>query len=438
MDYTMSEVLQFIKENDVKFIRLAFFDIFGTMKNISIMPSDLPNAFENGISFDGSAMKGFMNTDRSDLFLVPDPGTLTVLPWRPSQGQVIRMFCKIRYPDGTPFEGDIRNLLGEAEKRAEKLGYKCKIGTECEFYLFQMDENGNPSLTPHDKAGYCDIAPLDKGENVRREICLTLEAMGILPENSHHEQGPGQNEIALKFNYPLQAADNFANFKSVVKTIAANDGLHASFMPKPLPDESGSGLHINLSMRKNDRDIFAEGSLKPSPEAESFMEGILRRIPELTVFLNPLTNSYTRFGHYAAPRYITWSSQNRSQLIRIPASHNKYSRVELRSSDPSCNPHLAFSLLLHAGLDGIEEKLQLRPAVDRNLLAIGNQHPDLSSLPQNLQAAISLAENSIFVNRLLPIKVLEKYLSAKNAECDLLSQAENQRQFEMDYYFKNI
>lgn len=436
MDYTVSEVLQFVKENDVKFIRLAFCDIFGVQKNISIMPNELPRAFSSGISFDASVVKGFLNVEESDLFLYPDPATLAILPWRPSHGRVVRFFCDIKRPDGTLFEGDGRFLLKNAVKRAAEMGYTCKIGPECEFYLFQMDENGNPTRIPHDHAGYCDIAPLDKGENVRREICLTLEEMGILPENSHHELGPGQNEIDFKYGTALNAADDLVTFKAVVKAIAARNGLYASFLPKPFASESGSGLHINLSLSKNGFNIFKTGDEGHSPDAESFIAGIMERSREITAFLNPLTNSYRRFGSYEAPQYITWSHQNRSQLIRIPAAKGEFNRMEVRSPDPACNPYWAFALLISAGLDGIEKHLPLCPPMDVNLYAADpSVLAGLQRLPETLQDAIEIAGESPFVKRVIPEKTLRKYLDGKRQECRRCRNAQDRLEEEYAMYF---
>lgn len=439
MDYTMTEVLEFIKENDVKFIRLAFCDIFGIQKNISIMPDELPRAFEYGISFDASAVSGFMNVEESDLFLVPDPVTLAVLPWRPSHGRVVRFFCDIKYPDGSAFEGDGRNILKKAILKTETAGYHCKIGSECEFYLFKMDDRGNPIPIPHDLGGYCDIAPMDKGENVRREICLTLEEMGIKPESSHHEQGPGQNEVDFKYSDALTAADNLVTFKSVVKTIAARNGLHASFMPKPLMENSGSGMHINISLLKNGLNVFDNRNKQHGATPEEFIAGVMARIPEMTAFLNPLTNSYARFGKFEAPKYITWSHQNRSQLIRIPAAADEYCRMELRSPDPSCNPYLAFALVMEAGLEGIQNHIKLAPAFNANLFeADPGQLKRLSSIPENLGEALELARNSTFVQRILPPKTLEKFLSSKEEEWNRYLHAGNKYQFDQEMYFLNV
>ncbi len=439
MNYTMTEVLEFIAENDVKFIRLAFCDIFGTQKNISIMPEELSKAFKYGISFDASAISGFMNVEESDLFLVPDPVTLSVLPWRPSNGRVVRFYCDIKHPDGTPFAGDGRNILRKAVRAAEDSGFNCKIGSECEFYLFQLDERGMPSAIPYDFAGYCDIAPLDKGENVRREICLTLEQMGIKPESSHHEQGPGQNEVDFQYSDALTAADNLVTFKSVVKTIADRNGLHATFMPKPLAEKSGSGLHINLSLFKDGLNIFNNRNQQSQKAAAEFIAGIMTRIPEITAFLNPLVNSYARFGEFEAPKYITWSHQNRSQLIRIPAAEDEYCRIELRSPDPACNPYLAFALVIQAGLEGINKQMSLAPAFDANLYEAETEKlSDMAKIPENLGMAIELAGNSSFIQQVLPEKTIAKFLSIKLAEWKRYQQEEDKKQFEREMYFLKV
>lgn len=439
MKETIHEVLRFVEENDVKFIRLVFCDIFGMQKNISIMPWELPRAFEQGISFDGSAVRGFMNVNESDLFIVPDATTLSILPWRPSQGRVIRFFCDINYPDGTPFEGNSRNLLQKATCEAERMGYVCKIGSECEFYLFETDEKGYPTHIPHDYAGYCDIAPKDRGENVRREICLSLEQMGIQPESSHHEQGPGQNEIDFRYSDALTAADNLVNFRAAVRNIAARNGLYATFLPKPLPNQSGSGLHINLSLYKDGVNLFKTSREDHSQEAESFMAGILRYISDITVFLNPLPNSYRRFGAFEAPKYVTWSHRNRSQLIRIPASAGEFCRMELRSPDPSCNAHLAFALLLFAGLEGIRKQMVLPAPQDFDLYHINPEKlQKIEQLPKNLGEAIRKAEESEFVRRIVPEHLLQNYCKEKKIEWERYSQSEDQERLDQDFYFVNV
>lgn len=408
MNTTINEVLQFVEENDIKFVRLAFCDIFGTEKNISIMADELPRAFKYGISFDASAVKGFMNVNESDLFLFPDASTISVLPWSPSGGRTLRMYCNICYPHGTAFEGDSRKILKMATEKAKEMGYIVKIGAETEFYLFKLDDQGEPTDQPHDNAGYMDIAPKDKGEHVRREICLTLEEFEIKPVSSHHEQGPGQNEIDFKYADALETADNLITFKSVVETVAGRNGLHASFMPKPLKNFSGSGFHINMSLFKDNENIFISES-RYKKEAESFIAGILERIEEITAFLNPSHNSYERFGAFEAPKYISWSHQNRSQLIRIPAQTGEYSRMELRSPDSTCNPYIAFALLIYSGLQGIEYKIDLQEAVDENLFEQCEARDILKTLPHNLYEAVELMKKSDFVKQILPKNTIDKF-----------------------------
>lgn len=438
-DYTVPEVLQFVAENDVKFIRLAFCDLFGVQKNISIMPGELADAFKNGFFFDGSSADGFATVNASDLLIVPDSRTLSVLPWRPSHGQVVRMFCDVCLPDGTLLESASRSILRKAVAAAEEMGYSFKIGTESEFYLFETNEKGYPTKTPHDNGGYCDISPLDKGENVRREICLSLEEMNLNPFSSRHEAGPGQNKIDFKYADALTAADNFLAFKATVKNIAARNGLYASFMPKPLPGESGSALHINLSLTKNGKNLFRSGSTEHSAEAESFMAGILSRIAEITVFLNPTTNSYKRFGEFSAPKYISWSHQNRSQLIRIPASTGASCYMELRSPDAACNPYIAFALLIYAGLDGIRNSKKLCPPHNINLYEADDEVTrSLTALPVTLEKSLSIAEKSDFIKTCLPENTREPYFNYKRKEWDSYTSAEDAGAFEDSRYFNFI
>ena len=400
MNYSAQEVLQYIEEEDVKFIRLAFCDVFGKQKNISIIANELPRAFKYGVAIDASAIDGFWDEVHSDLFLHPDPSTITILPWRPEHGRVVRMFCEITYPDGTPFERDTRTMLKQAVEKATKAGYRFEFGSEIEFYLFKLDEDGNPTLEPHDHAGYMDIAPDDKGENVRREICLTLEQMGIYPECSHHEEGPGQNEIVFKYSDPLTAADDAITFCSVVKTIAARNGLHADFSPKPLSNGPGNGFHINMSEKSDKAD-----ELLPYMVA-----GLLEKIPEMTLFLNPSGQSYERFGTNKAPKYITWSHENRSQLIRIPAVVNNDKRLELRSADPLANPYIAFTLMIYAGLYGIENKLPLPDSTDLNLLTASEDAlANIKMLPASICEAESIARNSSFIANYLPASLIDVY-----------------------------
>ena len=409
MDTTINEVLQFAEENDIKFVRLAFCDIFGTEKNMAIMADELPRAFKYGISFDASAVKGFMNVNESDLFLFPDASTISVLPWSPGGGRALRMYCNIRYPDGRPYEGDSRKILEAATREATQMGYEVKIGAETEFYLFKLDEHGEPTTIPHDSAGYMDIPPRDRGEHVRREICLTLEEFEIKPVSSHHEQGPGQNEIDFRYADALETADSLITFRSVVEMVAGRNGLHASFMPKPIPNVSGSGFHINMSLFRDGGNIFSEESQYRN-DAESFIAGILSRVEEITAFLNPSHNSYERFGSFEAPKYISWSHQNRSQLIRIPAQGGEYARMELRSPDSTCNPYIAFALLIYAGLEGIREKAVLPEPVDENLFENAEAREGLRVLPGNLYEAVETMRKSSFVRSVLPESTVDKFV----------------------------
>ena len=400
MKYSKEEVMQYVQEEDVKFIRLAFCDVFGKQKNISIMPEELSRAFEYGIAFDASAIAGFGDESRCDLLLHPDPETLMLLPWRPEHGKVVRMFTYITYPDGTLFECDTRSLLKKAMEDAKKAGYSFAFGAEQEFYLFHLDENGKPTTTPYDDVGYMDIAPEDCGENIRREICLTLEQMGIRPESSHHEEGPGQNEIDFRYSDALTAADNAMTFQTIVKTVARRNGLWADFSAKPLDDEPGNGFHINMSVKSGET-------------SENFcymIAGVLDKVEEMTAFLNPTENSYKRFGQNKAPGYISWSSENRSQLVRIPAAAGEYRRAELRSPDPTANPYLAFALMIYAGLYGLQNRLDMPNAANNNLY---KADPDtltkFKKLPKDLGTACKIATESEFIKAHVPTAILDIY-----------------------------
>ena len=400
MKYSQQEIIQYVQEEDVKFIRLAFCDVFGKQKNISIMPDELQRAFSYGIAIDASAIDGFGDETHSDLFLHPEPDTLMPLPWRPEEGSVVRMFCHITHQDGTPFEYDSRALLEKAIKAASEEGLQFSFGTEQEFYLFRSDDFGEPTMIPYDHAGYMDIAPEDKGENIRREICLTLEQMGIHPESSHHEQGPGQNEIDFQYSDALSAADNTSSFKWIVRTAAMGNGLSADFSPKPVKEYAGNGMHINMSVQSEDGEDYNR----------QFMSGILEHIREITLFLNPSEDSYMRLGEKKAPKYITWSPENRSQLIRIPAVKNGRKRIELRSPDPTANPYLAFALLIYAGLDGIENDLPLMEPANVNLYRAGNEVTDhLKKLPESRGEAWDAASASPLIKEVLPEAYLEVY-----------------------------
>lgn len=390
--FSIEDVLTFVEEEDVKFIRLAFCDISGNQKNIAIMPSELNRAFQEGISFETQNIKGFTNYVKSTLFLHPDPSTLSILPWRPSNGRVVRMFCDVTYPDGTPFEADGRYILKKAIAAANEKGISCTFGSDSEFYLFKTDEDGNPTNIPFDSAGYLDIAPEDKGENVRREICFTLADMGILPESSHHEAGPGQNEVDFRYSEPLSAAENVITFQSVVRTIAMRYGLYADFSPKPLRDHSGNGMHINISVHSQD----GTDMLMP------FMAGILDHISEITFFLNPVEQSYQRFGEKRAPIYITWSPENRSQLIMLPETSEDRRHMKLRSPDSCANPYIAFALLIYAGLDGIDKEMDPGEPTNMDLLSSDPAlKRDFNKLPLSLKEARFEAMESTFIKDII-------------------------------------
>ena len=400
MKYTQQEVIQYVEEEDVKFIRMAFCDIYGRQHNVAVMADELPRAFNHGIAFDASAIPGFGGFVRSDLFLRPDASTLKELPWRPQTGRVAHMFCNIFHPDGSPCMADTRRILMDAVKFAAQRGYTFSFGSEMEFYLFKLDENGNPTKEPYDHAGYMDVAPEDKGENIRREICLTLEQIGIHPESSHHESGPGQNEIDFRYSDPLTAAENAVLFRSVVKTVANQNGLWADFSPRPLPEYDGSGMHINVSAKK-------DGTELPPTK---LIPGLMDRIREMSLFLNPCESSYERLGRDKAPAYVTWSEQNRSQLIRVPAATGEYRRLELRSPDSMANPYLAFALMICACMDGIERQLPLPSAADFNTFqAEASLLEGYQKLPASLPEAIRFARDSAFIREKLPASVIDAY-----------------------------
>ncbi len=398
--YSKSEVMEFVKEEDVKFIKLAFSDVFGKQKNVSITDNELERAFKVGVAIDASAIKGFGDETRSDLFLRPDPSTLSILPWRPEHGRVVRMFCDITYPDGTPFECDSRLILKNAVKAAESKGLSFSFGSEMEFYLFKLDENGKKTDRLYDDAGYMDVAPEDKGENIRREICLTLEQMGIYPESSHHEEGAGQNEIDFRYSDALSAADNAITFRQVVSAVAFRNGLYADFSPKPVDNAPGNGFHINFSVKeKNGKDV-----------SENCIAGILNRAADCTVFFNNTENSYKRLGVNKAPKFIAWSKENRSELIRIPAAEGDYKRAELRSPDPLANPYIAFALIIYSAIEGINGNEKLPAPADFNMYKANEEMlKKYKTLPETLTAAKQKAAASGFIKACLPKAIISAY-----------------------------
>ena len=398
MSQTVKDVLDFVKDNDVKFVILTFCDSFGNIKNISLVADELPSAFEKGVSFEAYSVGGFVDPRESDLVLYPDASTIQLMPWRLQHGSVVRFFCKIRHTDGRSFDGDGRGMLFRAQNKLSEMGYSCQIGSDCEFYLFRLDSEGEPTLIPHDRGGYLDAAPFDKGENVRRDICLTLEKLGIKPISSHHERGPGQNEICFKNNDALKACDDLLTFKTVVRTVAAMNGLHASFMPKPLKDEIGSGLHINLSLLKDGENLFAPAMLSTKREAESFIAGILARAKEMAVRIE----------------------------------QDGFAKMQLRSADPSCNPYIAYALLLFAGAEGIEKKMKLGKEADIENLE------ETDTLPEDLKKAIDIARSSDFIARYVPKSTLDKFIEYKENEYKNYSLSKDKNEFVTKLYFNKI
>lgn len=437
MSYTAQEVLQFVRDNDVKFARMAFCDLVGTQKHFAVMTDQLEAAFEHGVAFETSSLVGYSDMVKTDLLLRPDPSTLKVLPWRPQQGRVVRFYCNISYLDGTPFFCDARQILQRAVDRCTQFELRCAVGTECEFYLFRADENGDPSRIPHDNGSYLDINPLDRGENIRRQICFCLEDMGIVPETSHHENGPGQNEIDFQHSDVLSAADNFLTFKTVVKAIAAQNGLFASFMPKPIPEKFGNGLHVNFSLYRDGRNLFWGTTPEDLLISQQFIAGVLERAAEMTAFLNTTANSYERLGLLEAPRFVSWSQENRSQLIiRIPSFAKENSRLELRSPDPVVNPYFAFALVLHAGLDGIEGKYPICDALNMDLdKADKNVIENVRKLPDSLGKALELAYGSDFVRRVLGDEIVDRYCAIKMQEAQEYENAPDKDRFNSSRYF---
>ena len=399
MNITEQELMKYIEEEDVKFIRLTFCDMYGVQKNISIQRSELARAFEKGIGIDASYIDGFGGDYGKDIWLHPEPDTVTILPWRPEHGKVVRMFCTLTYADGTPIETDTRALLRQAVRYANTKGLRFHFKSEMQFYLFKTDDNGASTGVPYDNAGYMDIAPLDKGENVRREICLTLEQMGIKPESSHHEAGPGQNQIDFCYADPVTAADNTVTFLSVVRTMAAKNGLYADFSPKPLKDKAGSALHITISVKSNAGDDVTDSAIA----------GILHNIAGMTVFLNPTAGSFLRFGQHKAPKYITWSENNRAQLVSIRFSESGSRCAQLRSPDPEANPYLAYALMIYAVLDGIEQERPLAQPVDEDFWLSQGEKEEPERLPDNLEKARMEAKKSHLIQQFIPPSVIRLY-----------------------------
>ena len=420
--YTKQDIMQLVEEEDVEFIRLQFTDMFGTLKNVAITKSQLEKALNNQCMFDGSSIEGFVRIEESDMYLYPDLDTFCIFPWRPQQGKVARIICDVYCADGTPFEGDPRYILRKEIARAAKMGNTFDVGPECEFFLFHTDEDGQPTTISHEKAGYFDLGPVDLGENARRDMVLTLEDMGYEIEASHHEVAPAQHEIDFKYDEALRTADNIMTFKLAVKTIAKRHGLFASFMPKPKYGINGSGMHVNMSLAKDGKNIFADPSdeLGLSQEAYYFIGGIMKHMKGMTAITNPLVNSYKRLvPGYEAPIYIAWSATNRSPLIRIPAARGAGTRVELRCPDPAANPYLTLAVCLAAGLDGIEHKIMPPESVKENVFEMRISQKvklGIESLPADLSEAVDELEKDEYIKDVLGKHITAKYTEAKRAE----------------------
>ena len=422
--YSKEDIIRMVREDDVEFIRMQFTDIFGQLKNVAITSSQIEKAVNNQIMIDGSSIEGFVRIQESDQYLHPDLDSYTLLPWRPQHGKVARLICDVYNPDGTPFIGDPRGTLKRALKKASDMGYSFNVGPECEFFLFQTDENGMPTTQTAAQAGYFDLGPLDHGESTRREICLALEQMGFEIEASHHEVAAGQHEIDFKYADALTAADRIMTFKFAVKSLAQKNGLHATFMPKPVFGINGSGMHTNMSLFKDGKNVFDDpkGELGLSKEAYAFIAGILTHMKGMAAVTNPLVNSYKRLvPGYEAPCYLAWSASNRSALIRIPAARGMGTRVELRCPDPSCNPYLELAVCLAAGLDGIEKGLTPPAEVTENIFAMSAEErkaKGIESLPGSIKEAVDLMLEDKLICDTLGEHVVPQYTAGKYAEWD--------------------
>ncbi len=436
--YSREDIIQMVQEDDVEFIRMQFTDIFGQLKNVAITKSQIEKAVDNQIMIDGSSINGFTRIHESDQYLRPDLDTFAILPWRPQHGKVARLICDVYNPDGTPFVGDPRGTLRRELARAAEKGYSFNVGPECEFFLFETDENGKPTTRTGDEAGYFDLGPLDHGESTRREAVFALEALGFEIEASHHEVAAGQHEIDFKYAPALTAADNIMTFRLAVKTIAQRNGLHATFMPKPVFGINGSGMHTNMSLFRGGENLFFDpaGERQLSREAYSFIAGLLAHVKGMAAVTNPLVNSYKRLvPGYEAPCYLAWSASNRSALIRIPASRGKSTRVELRSPDPACNPYLALSLCLAAGLDGIEKNMTPPAEITENIFAMdaaARREHGIDSLPGTLHEALDALRADPLMRETLGEHVFSQYVLGKEKEWDEYRTSVSQ--WELDKY----
>lgn len=439
MAYTRNDVLQFVKDLKIEFIRLQFADVLGISKNVAIPVKQLEKALDGELMFDGSSIEGFVRIEESDMYLRPDANTFTVFPWNAhAGGKEARLICDIYNPDGTPFEGCPRNTLRRSIAEAAALGYELNAGPEAEFFLFLKDEQGRATTKTHDRGSYFDFMPVDLGESARRDMVLTLQEMGFEVEASHHEVAPGQHEIAFKYADALTTADNIATFKLVVRTVAMQHNLHATFMPKPIFGIAGSGMHTHQSLFKNGQNAFYDPSdpSQLSDIARYYIGGLLHHVKGFTAITNPLVNSYKRLvPGYEAPVYIAWSEHNRSPLIRIPARRGIGTRIELRNPDPSCNPYLTLAATLSAGLDGIKNKITPPAPVTQNIYDMSAEERaalGIESLPKTLgDALIELAANNV-IRKALGEHIYEHFMEAKTIEWTLYRTQVHQ--WEVDNY----
>lgn len=425
-NYTKEQILRIAEKENVKYIRLQFTDLLGTIKNVEIPRNQLKKALDNKMMFDGSSIEGFVRIEESDMYLYPDLDSWVIYPWSASEGRVAGITCDVYNCDGKPFEGDPRGILKKVIREAEEMGFTAfNVGSEPEFFLFKTDEKGNPTHDLNDQGGYFDLAPVDLGENCRRDIVLTLDKMGYEVEASHHEVAPGQHEIDFKYAEAVVAADKIQTFKLVVKNIARKYGLHATFMPKPLFGVNGSGMHCHQSLFIGDENAFYDESdeLGLSQTARYYLAGMLKHAPAFTAITNPLVNSYKRLvPGYEAPCYVAWSPKNRSPLVRIPASRGLSTRIEVRSPDPSANPYLALAVMLKAGLDGIKNKMELPERTDRNIYVMDDSErrdAGIESLPANLYEAIEALKNDPVITKALGEHALTNFVEAKEIEWNM-------------------
>lgn len=421
--FTKEEILKIAKEENVRYIRLQFTDLFGMIKNVEIPVRQLEKALDNQIMFDGSSIEGFVRIEESDMYLYPDLTTWLIFPWEANQSKIARLICDVHLPDGTAFPGDPRGILKKILGEAKKLGFTAmNVGPEPEFFLFKTDPSGNPTMELNDNGGYFDLSPVDLGENCRREIVLTLEEMGFEIEASHHEVAPGQHEIDFKYADAVEAADQIQTFKLVVKNIAKKHGLYATFMPKPLFGVNGSGMHCHQSLfRGKDNAFYDEKDERGLSEtAKQYLAGILKHAYSFAAITNPIINSYKRLvPGYEAPSYIAWSEKNRSPLVRVPASRGMSTRIELRNPDPSANPYLALGVMLAAGLDGIKNRLELCDPVNQNIYQMTEAEKErigITSLPKDLEEAISALEGNEVITSVLGEHISNHFIIAKRME----------------------